>query len=246
MSKLANSKKSLIALACLSAVTLAGCGGSSSSSTPAPTPTPTPTPTPAPTYEYEVTVTNLTSNQPLSPITILTHADDVKTFAVGEKASTALEVLAEAGDNKDVLALDGIVNKASGSDPVGPGATFTQTIETQATDINLSILSMLVNTNDAFTGLNGHNLANYAVGDSMSFRLNVYDSGTEANTETEASIPGPAAMGEGFNAARDDLNDFVTMHPGVVSQDDGLPTSVLNASHRFDNLVARVSIKRTK
>lgn len=233
-----NSKKSLIALACLSAVALAGCGGSSKSSTPAPTPTPT--------YEYEVTVTNITSNQPLSPIAIITHNSEFKPFSVGEKSSTALELLAEAGDAKDVLALGAVINKAVGSAPVGPGATFTQTIETKDTKLNLSVLSMLVNTNDAFTGLNSHDLTNYKVGDSMSFRLNVYDSGTEKNTETAATIPGPVSMGEGFNAERNDTNDFVTMHPGVVSQDDGLPDSALNVTHRFDNLVARVSIKRTK
>lgn len=246
MSNLSKSKKSLIALACLSAVTLAGCGGSSNSSTPVPTPTPTPTP--APTYEYEVTVTNLTSNQPLSPITVLTHNDDYVPFTIGEPASAALEVLAEAGDNTDVLALSTNVNKASGSMPLGPGATETYTIETTETTLKMSVLSMLVNTNDAFTGLNSQDLTDYGVGDWKSFRLNVYDSGTEADTETAATIPGPATMGagEGFNAARDDRADQVTMHPGVVTQDDGLPDSVLVSTHRFDNLVAKVTVKRVK
>lgn len=241
MSQLSKSKKSLIALACLSAVTLAGCGGSSSS-----TPTPTPTPTPAPTYEYEVTVTNMTSNQPLSPITLVTHKDDYKPFTVGMASDAALELLAESGDNTEVLALATVVDKASDSAPLGPGSTYTHTLETKDTTLNLSILSMLVNTNDAFTGLNSHDLTSYSVGDMKSFTLNVYDSGTEANSEMAATIPGPAAMGEGFNAARDDIVDVVTMHPGVVSQDDGLTDSVLNANHRFDNLVAKVSIKRIK
>ena len=81
-----------------------------------------------------------------------------------------------------------------------------------------------------------------------SFRLNVYDSGTEADSETAATIPGPATMGqgEGFNVARDDRADQVTMHPGVVTQDDGLPDSVLDSTHRFDNLVAKVTVKRVK
>lgn len=246
MSNLSRSKKSIIALACLSAVTLAGCGGSSNSTLP--TPTPTPTPTPAPTYEYEVTVTNLTSNQPLSPITIVTHNDDYKPFTIGEPADTALELLAESGDNTDVLALTTLINKASDSSPLGPGATSVQTIETTATTLKLSILSMLVNTNDAFTGLNSQDLTDYKVDDVKSFRLNVYDSGTEADSETAATIPGPATkgMGEGFNVARDDRADQVTMHPGIVTQDDGLVDSVLTSTHRFDNLVAKVSIKRIK
>jgi len=242
MTHLSKAKKSLLALACLSTITLVGCGGSSSLMMP------TPAPTPVPTYEYEVTVTNITSNQPLSPITLVTHKDDYTPFTVGMPSDAALELLAESGDNSQVLAITTIIDQASDSAPLGPGGSYSHTLETKDTTLNLSILSMLVNTNDAFTGLNSHDLTSYAVGDMKSFKLNVYDSGTEANTETAATIPGPATMGmgEGFNAARDDIIDLVTMHQGVVSQDDGLTDSVLNASHRFDNFVAKVSIKRIK
>ena len=51
--------------------------------------------------------------------------------------------------------------------------------------------------------------------------MDVWDSGTEANSETAATIPGPAGGGEGFNATRDD-SDTVSFHSGVISQDDGL------------------------
>ncbi|NRA62778.1 MAG: hypothetical protein HRU25_18160, partial [Psychrobium sp.] len=60
-----------------------------------------------------------------------------------------------------------------------------------------------------------------------------------------ASNPGPVAMGTGFDAARDDIN-LVTMHAGVVSSDDGLMSSVLDQSHKFDSIVARVTIERIK
>lgn len=39
--------------------------------------------------------------------------------------------------------------------------------------------------------------------------------------------------GEGFNAARSDINDIVRGDGGVVTADDGLSSSVLNQSHRF-------------
>ena len=58
-------------------------------------------------------------------------------------------------------------------------------------------------------------------------------------------IPGPAGGGEGFNANRDDEADRVSMHSGVVSQDDRLASSALTEQHRFDNPVARVRIERT-
>jgi len=57
-------------------------------------------------------------------------------------------------------------------------------------------------------------------------------------------VPGPAAGGEGFNVTRDDLVDRVTVHAGVVTRDDGLSTSALDVSHRFDNPVARIVVTR--
>lgn len=246
MSNKLKSKKSLMALACFSVIALTGCGGDSDSDVEEVIPT-VEVPVVV-TYEYEVSVTNLTSNQPLSPITLLTHDEEFMPFSIGVTASSALELLAESGDNAEFLALESTIDSASDSAPLAPGSTYTHTLETEDTTLNLSILSMLVNTNDAFTGLNSHDLSDYAVGDEKSLRLSVYDSGTEANSEVDTTIPGPATMGtgEGFNVARDDIIDVVTMHAGVVSQDDGLTNSVLLASHRFDNLVAKVSIKRIK
>ena len=49
---------------------------------------------------------------------------------------------------------------------------------------------------------------------------------------------------QGFNAARDDRNDRVTMHTGVVTMDDGLATSTLTGQHRFDNPAVQVRIER--
>ena len=79
----------------------------------------------------------------------------------------------------------------------------------------------------------------------MRFDSIAYDAGTEADTELAAEIPGPVGGGEGFNAARDDQGDRVSMHSGVISQDDGLVTSDLTGQHRFDNPVVRVLIERT-
>ena len=118
------------------------------------------------------------------------------------------------------------------------------TIE-DTTDSKLSLVSMLVNTNDAFTGLNAIDLASLAAGDSWTGYAGVYDAGTEANSEMAGTIPGPIDGGTGFDAARDDV-DFVAMHPGVVSMDDGLATSVLTQAHRFDNPAVYITITRTE
>jgi hypothetical protein len=58
-------------------------------------------------------------------------------------------------------------------------------------------------------------------------------------------MPGPADGGEGFNAMRSDTG-YVAMHPGVVSADDGLNSSVLSVEHRFDNPAVRIMVSRTE
>lgn len=128
-----------------------------------------------------------------------------------------------------------------------PGASESIEIAIDDNDSALiSVATMLVNTNDAFTGLNAVSLAGLEVGESMSFRAGTYDSGTEANSEAAGTMPGPADLGgEGFNALRDDV-DFVSMHPGIVSQQDGLSTSVLTKQHGFDNPTAKISISRVE
>ncbi|MEM1187482.1 MAG: spondin domain-containing protein [Pseudomonadota bacterium] len=229
---------------------LAACGDSSISqpdTTPPDTATPPPDPiTPA---SFDVSATNLTLGQPLSPLAVLIHDSGQAVFRIGETASAGLELLAEGGDNSGLLdEIDGAA-EASGGGPIGPGGSETLTLELaddQTDGLSLSVISMLVNTNDAITGLNGIPLADMAVGDSMTYSAVAYDAGTEANNELAGTIPGPADGGEGFNAMRDDVGDFVTMHPGVVTADDGLSLSVLNQMHRFDNPVIRITVTRTQ
>ena len=203
------------------------------------------------TATFEVTVTNLTNAQPLSPIAVIAHQNTFPIFAIGSPASAGLETLAEGGDNSallaEAMAVAGIGDMASGAAPIGPAGSETVSLTMDADALSLmtiSVSTMLVNTNDAITGVNAVPLGDLQVGDSMSLRSVAYDAGTEANTESAAHIPGPAGGGEGFNAARDDIADSVAMHTGVVGQDDGFATSDLNGQHRFDNPVAQITIER--
>jgi len=204
-------------------------------------------PMPEPTVEYEftVTTTNLTHAQPMSPVAAALHMTG-QFWQIGEMASAELEDLAESGANADLLALDFVNASASSEGILAPGASVEVTLTTETLDEQkLSIISMMVNTNDGFTGLNSLDVSSMAVGDTMSYTTVAYDAGTEANSEAAGTIPGPADMGEGFNAARDDI-DLVAMHPGVVGQDDGLTTSVLTSKHKFDNPLLALTITRTK
>ena len=202
------------------------------------------TPEPA-EYSYAITVTNLTYAQPLSPVAVILH-DDSKMWMTGQPATDSLEQLAESGDNSGFISDPNALASISGEGVVLPGAQSTVEITTTDKNANyFTFASMLVNTNDAFTGLTGVDISNMAIDDAKSWNLNVYDSGTEANSEAAGTIPGPADGGTGFDASRNDV-DFVALHSGVVSQDDGLSSSVLTQSHRFDNPAIKLTITRTK
>lgn len=235
-------KKKLVATSLLATtLVLVGCGDDDD---PVMVVEPEPMPTPV-TYSYEVMVTNLTNAQPVSPVAVVLH-DEGNVWQLGEMASNALEVLAESGDNSGLLAESFVMASASGAGVIMPGAS--ETVSVSITDMmpsKLSVVTMLVNTNDAFSGFNAMDIANLEVGESISLRTGSYDAGTEKNTESMASIPGPAAGGEGYNEARDDV-DFVAMHPGVVSMDDGLMSSALTQAHRFDNPTLAITFTRTE
>ncbi len=199
---------------------------------------------------YEINVSNVTPNQPFSPIAVILHTSGYQAWVDGEAASTALEVLAEGGDNSSLLS-DASDHSAylasdSGAGAIGPGNYESIQLEVDAQNgASLSVVTMLVNTNDAYTGINATSLADLASGESVSYRTPVWDAGTESDTEAAGTIPGPADVGgEGFNAARSDSSDRVHFHSGVISNQDGLSGSVLTADHRFDNPAAVITITR--
>lgn len=234
--KYLNKKASVITATIMAASLLSACGSSSDDDDE------------VSNMSYDITVTNLSSNQPMSPFAAKLHASSFTAWQVGSAASVALEELAEGGDNTSVLALSesGVYSSVSGSGAIGPGSSEIITIESgEYSDINLTLVSMLVNTNDAFTGKTNVDLSSLTVGSSQTHYLPVYDAGTEGNSELDNTIPGPADGGEGFNMTRDDV-DYVARHPGVVGVDQGYSESVLNSTHGFDSPVAMFTITRTE
>ncbi|RDV28097.1 hypothetical protein DXV75_03795 [Alteromonas aestuariivivens] len=220
----------LVGLAC---VGLAACGHNDDNND-----------VPAPVeVSYRVTVTNLTSGQALSPIAFLAHSAG-KLWEVGHSASESVALMAESGDNSEMLNADGVIMGVSGEMPLAPGESveLILSLEPQPS-LMLSVAGMLVNTNDGFTGVTGLEATVLAIGESHEFYTRAYDAGTEANTELKGTIPGPADGGEGVSEGRE-AHDTVAMHPGVVTRQDGLAESVLQAEHKFDNPVAKISLQR--
>jgi hypothetical protein len=204
---------------------------------------------------YTVSLTNLTANQPLAPTALVFHQPGSGIWAPGDSADNDLEVLAEGGDPQPLLdAAAGrseVVRVLGGSGIIPPGGKETINLTLSGDEFSenqplaITLATMLVNTNDAFAGVSGAALPVLAVGEGRTWYLPAYDAGTEANSETAATVPGPAAGGEGFAAARDDV-DRIAIHPGVISFQDGLDQSVLDGSHRWDNPVLKLEFTRTQ
>lgn len=230
-----NFKNSFAWSVIFASLTLSACGGSSNSNDAMKT--------------YKVSVTNMTANQTLSPAAVILHMPSYHVFQAGEAASIALENLAEGGDNKQLLdeakTDDGFIASSS-SGHIAPGSTETieLSISEDEDSVYISVASMLVDTNDAFVGAASNKINSLKKGESFNMHVPVWDAGTEANTEGAGTIPGPADGGEGFNASRADDADFVAIHQGVVSSADGLVTSVLDESHRFNNPGAMLRVER--
>lgn len=247
------SKLARIAILSAAAIVVSACDTSDDPITNNQPPPDAPPPPPPAMATIEVTVSNLTNAQPLSPIAVIAHTDQYSVFEVGTTASLELELLAESGSNADLIAdanaNTATVTTASGAAPIPPGASETVSItmlESELAGLQLSTMTMLVNTNDAISGLNAMDISALAAGDVVAMRTVAYDAGTEANTEEASTIPGPAGGGEGFNGARDDHLVAVAMHTGVVSAAGGLGTSDLGEEHRFDNPVVGFRVERVQ
>jgi len=195
-------------------------------------------------YEYQVTVVNATAAQPFSPVALVLHNSDASLWQLGDPASVALEQIAEGGDNSALLASLATLSTASGGGLILPGDSETITLMHSGEPQSLlSAVTMPVNTNDTFAGLNGMDISGLVVNQSASWYLPAYDAGTEYNSEEAMSIPGPAAGGEGFNPQRDDVMNGISRHPGLVTQADD-PASVLMPEHRISGVVGMLTITR--
>lgn len=200
---------------------------------------------------YEVTITNLTSGQPLTPPIAATHDGGLDAFAAGQQASMGISQLAENGNGTPLTAeLQGnsSVSTVGGAGaPAFPGGSVTFTIDAAAGDTFLGWYSMLICTNDGFTGSDNLRLPN-RVGQTNRARTIGYDAGTEINTEDFADIvpPCPALsgvpsmdMGTGMSNPALAENGRVLPHRGVDGDDD-LQVDV----HGWHGSVATVEITR--
>lgn len=214
---------------------------------------------PAHGTDFDVEIVNLTRGSWFTPFLIAAHADSASLFTTGEPASANLQAMAEGGDisglQADVEALNAtlVANPAEGL--LAPGARTTASLNTDDAPDNtrLSIVAMILPSNDGFMGLNSVEIPTEP--GRYVFNVNAYDSGTEGNDEVvgsgapgEPGYPAPppvlAASGSGGSGINATSEGFVHIHRNVLGDDDlnGGVSDIDNTVHRWLNPVVRVVV----
>lgn len=209
---------------------------------------------PAGSATYEVTITNLTSGQPFTPPLAAVHRRALTVFQVGASASPGVQQIAENGNLAPLMEALGaehhvadIVVAAGDSPPLLPGETRSFQVNGARGAKYLSIVSMLICTNDGFTGLTGVRLPKH-VGDTQIIETNAYDAGTELNTEDFADLvpPCPVLTGVESDEPGTGMSDPALAENGVIHHHEGIMgTADLDPSiHHWTDPVARIEITR--
>lgn len=163
---------------------------------------------------FSVTVTNVTRGQFFTPRLVTTHSAG-NFFTVGQPAVAEIAAIAESGDVAPTMALldtapEFVTDVEVGGGLLAPGESQEVMIEGNAGDV-LTVISMLIPTNDAFFAANAVSLPTSG---SVTVNALVYDAGTEPNDELCANIPGPVCGGEGSSLDVDG-EGFVHVHAGI-------------------------------
>lgn len=195
------------------------------------------------TGRWEVQVTNLTTNQVMTPFLLVTHSHDAMLFTPGMPASEGVEAIAEGGDTMPLqMALEGMASVMSietgmAMTPAGHRATFQ--INGSGSHRYLSLISMVVPTNDAFVAATIE--LPTMPGATMTY-ANAWDAGTEMNDESCESIPGAPMWSECEDASTPASmhmgEGFVTIHNGITGIGDFGP------NRDWKNPVAMIRVTR--
>lgn len=209
--------------------------------------------------DLSVQITNLTRGSYFTPLLVAAHAPAASLFTSGMPASANLQAMAEGGDISGLVADVEALNATIATNPAGgllaPGATTTADINTDDAPDNtaLSIVAMLLPSNDGFMGLNAITIPTEP--GTYRYDVNAYDAGTEGNDEIlgsgmpgEPGYPAPPPVleasgmgGTGVDAASE---GYVHIHRNVLGDTNpsGGSSDIDSTVHRWLNPVVRVTI----
>ena len=142
-----------------------------------------------------------------------------------------LSLLAALSESSAVLAVATITGAGG---PILPGETASVVIDAGGSFRQVTLVGMMVTTNDAFYALNG--VRGPVVG-TRTFFSPGYDAGSENNNESCEFIPGPPC-GNGGVPDPDGAEGYVHIHAGIHGVGDLAPAE-------FDcrNQVAKITIR---
>lgn len=215
---------------------------------------------------FEVTITNLTGGQPFTPPVLATHKKSTDVFTVGEPASFGIQQIAENGNNGPLVAslmtnsrvfdftTGSLPPLVPASDPGGTGfpSSDSYVITGSRGARFLSIATMLICTNDGFTGVDSLKLPK-KVGDTVTAWTMGYDAGTEINTEDFADMVPPCqpligiTSGDAGTGATDPTlaeGGIIHLHPGIDGVGVGGMSDLLPGVHGWTDPVAKIEVTR--
>lgn len=208
--------------------------------------------------QFNVRIVNLTNGIWYTPFLVVAHPDGSSLFTVGQPASASLQAMAEGGDISGLVADVTAMGATFAENPAGgllpPAMSTNVDLDTDGTaNTLLSVVAMLLPTNDAFAGLNSITIPTDP--GTYVYDVPAYDAGTEANDEliTGGGAPGvagiPADPGGfsgtgGTGAAGADANTNVHIHRNTLGDTDGAAgaSDLDSRVHRWLNPVVRVVV----
>jgi len=206
---------------------------------------------------FTVAVTNVTHGLYFTPLLVTAHPSTTHLYQPGTAASANLQAMAEGGAitglSTDVTNVGADIAAANAT-PLAPGTTATATFTATAVgNTHLSIVGMLLPTNDGFVGLDALPLPTAA--GVYTYYLNAYDAGTEANNELINGGGAPGVLGipadpgaangtGGTGVAVTDANTTVHIHRGSIGDTNAVAgASDLDTTvHRWLNPVAKITV----
>ncbi len=196
-------------------------------------------------FEFDITIENLTpatgpgASQPFAPPVVATHTLRYHMFKAGTFATDELAQIAQDAVSDPMVEMlnesKRVYDVARGDGVILPGNSTTIRIKAKPGYRFLSLVSMLVNTNDAFAGVDAIRLPS---GRPEVVYLHAYDAGTEKNTESADDIPGPCC-GSPFHGTP--THQRIHLHKGIMGIGDLSPDM-----YGWDDPVARLTITLVK
>jgi opacity protein-like surface antigen len=196
---------------------------------------------------YKVTVTNLTTGggQVMTPYVVATHQGSFNLFQKNGPASNGVQQVAENGAVPVLVAElqansrvgDVSVAAPAAGPPVFAGQSVSTTVVSTPGDRKLSVLGMLICTNDGFGGVNGVNLPGNG---SATYYGQAYDAGTEITTEAYEDLVPPCDGSGGTGMSNPALaqNGTIQLHAGIQGIADLSPTT-----HGWTGSVIKIEVE---